>query len=95
MASVIMRNLVIHMMMGKKLSGDTVTSDDTKRFCSRVKICEPLKLEEAINQLMEQMTGGPEGDRAMLSYLSCDRKDFAAELRNAAEYGCMDRMIVY
>lgn len=44
---------------------------------------------------MEQLAGGPEGDRAMLSYLSCDRKDFAAELRNAAEYGCMDRMIVY
>lgn len=94
-ASVIMRNLVIHMMMGKKLSGDTVTADDTERFCSRVKNCEPQKLEEAIIQLMEQLAGGPEGDRALFSYLSCDRKDFAAELRNAAEYGCMDRMIVY
>jgi len=44
---------------------------------------------------MEQLAGGPERDRALYSYLSCDRKDFASELRNAAEYGCMDRMIVY
>ena len=72
-----------------------MTADDTERFCSHVKNCDPQKLEEAISQLMEQLAGGPERDRALYSYLSCDRKDFASELRNAAEYGCMDRMIVY
>ena len=94
-ASVILRNLVVHMMMGKKLSENAVTADDMERFCICVKNCDRQKLEEAISHQLEQLTGGPEGDRALYSYLSCDRKDFAAELKNAAECGYMDRMIVY
>lgn len=94
-ASVILRNLVVHMMMGKKLSENAVTADDMERFCICVKNCDRQKLEEAISHQLEQLTGGPEGDRALYSYLSSDRKDFAAELKNAAECGYMDRMIVY
>ena len=93
-ASVILRNLVVHMMMGKKLSENAVTADDMERFCICVKNCDRQKLEEAISHQLEQLTGGPEGDRALYSYLSCDRKEFAAELKKAAECGDMDRMIV-
>lgn len=95
LASIIMRNLVIHMMMRKKLSDSMVTADDMERFCRRVKECEARELEETISQLLRQLTGGPEGDGALFSYLSCDRKDFASGLKNAAEYGYMDRLIVY
>ena len=92
--SIILRNLVIHMMMGKRISDGMVTADEMERFCSRVKECDAGKLEETINQLLRQLTGGPGGDRALFSYLSCDGKDFAAGLKNAAEYGYMDRLIV-
>ena len=94
-ASVILRNLVVHMMMGKKLSENAVTADDMERFCRRVKNCVRPKLEDTISHQLERLTGGPEGDRALYSYLSSDRKDFVAELKNAAECGYMDRMIVY
>ncbi|MCI6454304.1 MULTISPECIES: DUF6179 domain-containing protein [Hungatella] len=94
-ASVILRNLVVHMMMGKKLSENAVTADDMERFCRRVKNCDRPKLEDTISHQLERLTGGPEGDRALYSYLSSDRKDFVAELKNAAECGYMDRMIVY
>lgn len=93
-ASVILRNVEVHMMMGTKLSENTVTAEDMERFCGRVKGLGRQELETGLRQLLEQLMGGAGGDKLLLSYLSFDGKEFAADLINAAEYGYMERFIV-
>lgn len=94
-ASVLLRNSVIHMMMGKKLSESSVSEEDREWLCRRVKSCGRQELETAISQLIEQLTDGLSGGQSLFHYLIHDGKEFAADLANAAEGGYVERLIVY
>lgn len=95
LCSVVMRNVMIHMMMGKKLSDHTVTEYEAAQFSRSVTESGRDRVMEMIGCFLARLVEENGGDNMLLAYLSCDKKAFAAELMNAAENGCVERILVY
>ncbi len=95
LSSVIMRNTARHKMIGKTLSeyGSQIREREQKGRLVRGKSRQ--ELVAAIGEILYRMTGADSAEgKRLYKYLLYDGENFAAEMENCAEHGCLERIFV-
>lgn len=95
LCSVMMRNTAGHMMIGKKLSDYGFSEWELERIEQKVREKTPHEAETELQKILLQMVGADPGEgKKVFDYLSGDLKNFAHDLKNAAENGGLKSIFI-
>lgn len=94
LSAVMMRNTVGHLLLKKPIMGEGFTAAEYEELSTQIMTAAgelKVVLAKGVSLIAEQCCGGEQ----LTNYLLKDVKNFEADLKNAAEHGCLERVLGY